>query len=117
MNCVEPVDYDITINGCITESWKPQRGIRQGDPLSSYIFIICMNFLILKFFGMQINNSTPPIPILCFADDCITFCKNNKKSIDFIKNTLSNFAEEAGLSINWNKTKAYFSKKIPLTKN
>lgn len=60
---------------------------------------------------MQINKHTPPIPILCFADDCIIFCKNNEKSVNFIKHTLGTFAEEAGLQINWNKSKAYFSKK------
>lgn len=122
MMCIQSVSYDITINGCITESWNPNRGIRQGDPLSPYIFIICMNYLIFKFVdghnsnlfdGLQINKYTPPIPILCFADDCIIFGKNNPKSITFIKETLNNFAEEAGLHINWNKTKTYFSKNTP----
>lgn len=119
MTCIRSVSFEINVNGKLSQKWIPQRGIRQGDPLSPYLFIICMNFLILKFVkgheekqfdGMQINKHTPPIPILCFADDCIIFCKNNNKSIDFIQNTLNVFAEEAGLHINWSKTKAFFSK-------
>lgn len=67
------------MHGQITESWKPQKRDKTRRPLISvYIFIICMNFLILKFLkgheqkkfdGMQINKHTPPI--LCYADDCI----------------------------------------------
>lgn len=121
MISIESVSFDLHINGHISESWNPKRGIRQGDPLSSYIFIICLNFLILKFVeghkskqsdGLQINKNTPPILILCYVDDCIIFYKTNDKSINFFQNTLQCFAEEAGLNINWNKTKAFFSKNI-----
>lgn len=125
IKCISTVTYGITINGSISECWKPTRGIKQGDPLFPYIFIICMNLLILEFLrghkigefnGMQINKNTPLIPILCFADDCIIFCKNNKKSLDFLRNTIAKFEKEAGLGINWNKTKAYFSKNTPKQK-
>lgn len=122
MTCIESVHFDISINGHISEGWYPHRGIRQGDPLSPYIFIVCINFLILKFInghrlgefdGMQINKNTPSDRYLMFSDDCIIFCRSNNKSIEFIKNTMGKFEEEAGLSINWNKTKAYFSKNTP----
>lgn len=122
MTCIQSVSYSLLINGHISDTWYPQRGIRQGDPLSPYLFIICLNLLILKFIeghnsnlfdGLQINKNTPPIPILCFADDCIIFCKATEKSINFIHDTLKLFAKEAGLKICWNKSKAYFSKNTP----
>lgn len=88
----------------------------------SYLFIMCLNFLILKFIeghhnktfdGFQTNKHTPPIPILCFTDDCIIFCKANNKSIQFITQTFQLFANEPGLNICWNKTKILFSKNTP----
>lgn len=88
----------------------------------SYLFIMCLNFLILKFIeghhnktfdGFQTNKHTPPIPILCFTDDCIIFCKANNKSIQFITQTFQLFANEPGLNICWSKTKILFSKNSP----
>lgn len=57
-----------------------------------------------------------PLPLFLFfvlLTIALLFAKIIRKSIDFIKNTLSNLAKEAGLSINWNKIKAYFSKNTP----
>lgn len=48
MCCIESVSFPININGHLSETWKLQRGIKQGDRVSPYIFILCMNFLILK---------------------------------------------------------------------
>lgn len=122
MICIESASLSLNINGNISNFWRPARGIKQGDPLSPYIFIMCINFLILKFLdghcsgkfdGLKINKHTPPIPILCFADNCIIVCKTNTKCINFVQYTLNLFAIEACLSINWEKTKPFFSKNTP----
>ena len=45
MSCVSSVSTSILFNGGTLDSFKPSRGIRQGDPLSPYIFIMCMDYL------------------------------------------------------------------------
>lgn len=42
MNCVKSISYSILLNGKIGNSFNSSRGIRQGDLLSPYLFIMCL---------------------------------------------------------------------------
>ncbi|KAI5343240.1 hypothetical protein L3X38_011116 [Prunus dulcis] len=45
MHCVSTVKYQICINGKLTNSFTPMNGIRQGGPLSPYLFVLCVEKL------------------------------------------------------------------------
>jgi len=84
MKCITSVSYSLLVNDEPADLIKPTREIRQGDPLSPYIFIFYMealsNFLIkelikLKFgIGLKLCAGSEHIPCLLFADDCLLFC-------------------------------------------
>ena len=86
MTCVNTVSYSILINGQPHGHIIPTRDLRQGDPLSPYLFILCaegLSNLISKaemngrVLGLPITRGGTKIGHLFFADDSLLFCKAN----------------------------------------
>uniref|UniRef100_A0A0V0HYM8 Putative ovule protein n=1 Tax=Solanum chacoense TaxID=4108 RepID=A0A0V0HYM8_SOLCH len=119
MSCVSTSSISILVNGRPTNYFLPTRGIRQGDPLSPYIFIICMeslsrliNYAIEEHQPVKIGRICTPISHLLFADDIILLAKadaENATTIIHIFNTLSN---QSGQNINFNKSSIIFSANV-----
>ena len=91
MKCVRSVTYSIKINGSPRGHIIPSRGIRQGDPLSPYLFLLCAEGLstLIKA-SMARGNMTevsvchrgPILSHLFFADDSLIFYKASLEECD-----------------------------------
>ena len=94
--------------GHLSESFSIGRGCRQGDPLSPYIFIICVEFLAIKIRqntkikGIKINNKE--FKISQYADDTSIFLDGSSDALNCTLIELDKFADISGLKINFDKT-------------
>jgi hypothetical protein len=87
--CIETVSYNILINGNPSKTFQAKRGLRQEDPISPYLFLLCANILscallkqenIKNLKDIKIGRSAHPLAHLLFADDSFLFFKNDKKN-------------------------------------
>ncbi|CAA7024597.1 unnamed protein product [Microthlaspi erraticum] len=118
--CVSTVKYAYLLNDGAHGAVTPQRGIRQGDPLSPYIFILCgevLSGLCRKaqregsLPGIKVARGSPPINHLLFADDTMFFCKSNQKNCETLNRILKTYEEASGQMINLRKSSITFAKK------
>ena len=116
IKCVTSVSYRIKINGEYTESFRPQRGLRQGDPLSPYLFILCaegLSGLIKKaeekdnIRGIRICRGAPAVSHLFFADDTLMLIKASASHAECLQQILSLYQDVSGQMVNKEKNIHY----------
>lgn len=105
MNCVTTVEYRIRVNGVLTEEFIPEQGLRQGDPLSPYLFLLCAEgFSALlkraeeegRIHGIRICRGAPSVSHLLFTDDSLILCKANEQEVENLKEILRIYEECSG---------------------
>ncbi|GAU27562.1 hypothetical protein TSUD_29940 [Trifolium subterraneum] len=105
-------------NGSKTEAFTLVRGIRQGDPLSPYLFVLCMECLGVMIESRMNNSRWKPLQMvkngtnlshLFFADDVLLFAKATTNQAQVIKGVLENFCVTSGMKISHAKSRFYTS--------
>ena len=98
MSCIKLVSYFVLLNGVSGSTINPSRGLRQGDPLSPYLFLVCamgLQGLLHKaeadgsLRGLSICRNGPRVSHLLFADDSVLFCQAKESECQVILDILS----------------------------
>ncbi|GJV53521.1 RNA-directed DNA polymerase, eukaryota, reverse transcriptase zinc-binding domain protein [Tanacetum coccineum] len=117
MQCITSSKFSICLNGGIHGYFRGGRGLRQGDPISPYLFTLVMevfNLIMIKNiaenkdFGYHFGCKELKLSHICFADDFLVLCKGNKESLQVIKQSLEEFAKVYGLDANLRKSVIFF---------
>lgn len=101
ISCISSVSFEVLVNGGKTESFKLGRGLRQGDPLSPYLFILGQEILsrLLEsalrsknLQGIKTSMSGPTITHVMYADDIVLFSKASRKDVETISGILEKYS-------------------------
>jgi hypothetical protein len=123
MECVSSVSSSILINGGKPKIIFPTRGLRQGDPLSPYLFILCQEVLsriidrehmIGNIKGVKMNMGGPDFTHVMFADDLMLFSKASSNEVLSLNSCLEKYCRWFGQLINKSKSGIIFSKLVHL---
>ncbi|CAN1810998.1 Putative ribonuclease H protein At1g65750 [Linum perenne] len=117
--CVTSARYSVLVNSKKVGPVLPERGLRQGCPLSPFLFILCaegLSFLLRRaisdgaLHGVQVCQRAPRISHLFFADDSFFFCRAQIDEVRTLKNIFNTYAAASGQIINYEKSGIYDSK-------
>ncbi|XP_062104157.1 uncharacterized protein LOC133815319 [Humulus lupulus] len=121
MACISSVDYAFNLNGEILGKIIPGRGLRQGDPLSPFLFLICaegLSTLVQRdcvngsLSGLSCGRTGPQISHLLFADDSLFFFKASVYACHHFKQLLDWYGKASGQLVNFSKSAMCFSSRI-----
>lgn len=110
------VTYNIVQGTNEMETIVPTRGIRQGDPLSPYLFIICaevLSSLIRNYeskhwlHGIKICGRAPVISHMLFNDDSYLYCKANTEEAWKVVELLQVYENASGQKVSRDKSSIF----------
>ncbi|KAL9690014.1 hypothetical protein QQ045_010407 [Rhodiola kirilowii] len=118
LSYVSSVRYAVRLNGKVSNFFAPGRGLRQGDPLSPYLFILCTEWLSYNLSKLEMDRSiegirvcsrAPFVSHLMFADDCLLLFKAKDGTAEALSSLLSKYESISGQVINYNKSELVLS--------
>ncbi|GKA70985.1 RNA-directed DNA polymerase, eukaryota, reverse transcriptase zinc-binding domain protein [Tanacetum coccineum] len=117
MVCVKTAGFTINVNNERVGYFKGGRGLRQGDPISPYIFTLVMEVFTLVMqkqikdngkFKFHWGCKELQLSPLCFADDLLVLCYGDLKSVQVVKQAMDIFSSISGLKPNIGKITVFF---------
>jgi hypothetical protein len=100
MACVRSVRYQVRFNSDETDMFSPTRGLRQGDPLSPYLFLLCAEGLssLLMYeeevggiTGVRVCRNAPSVSHLLFDDDSLILMKADTYNATSLQQVLDTY--------------------------
>ena len=122
LKCVSSVRFSVRVNGELLPFFTPSRGLRQGCPMSPFLFLLCAEGLtsLLKFYGgihvdrgIRVSFRAPWASHLLFADDSLIFISATQESANRLNAILLIYATCSGQAVNRAKSAIYFSPNTP----
>jgi Reverse transcriptase (RNA-dependent DNA polymerase) len=120
LSCVTGSRFSIKLNGVAGDGFiMPGRGLRQGCPLSPYLFILSMEVLSRMLQGAQqmgdlkgivLATGAPALTHSMYADDLVLFGQAEEAELNVLKTIMGDFGRISGLKINDQKSVVWFSK-------
>ena len=109
MTCVSSVSYSVINNGVSTKPFKARMGLRQGEPMSPFLFANTMEYFSRVLYKMKGQNikfhpkcKKFGVMELLFADDLLVFTTPDAKSLKSLRNVIDEFARVSSLHVNNN---------------
>jgi hypothetical protein len=114
--------FYVKVDGGLLEAFHPTRGIRQGDPISPFLFLFCgegLTTLLHKYNigfvdrGVRVCNRSPWISHLLFVDDSLIFINASCASARRLSDILEMYDEALGQRVNKEKSAIFFTPCTP----
>ena len=115
--CIRSVTYKFKVNSTYTDVVVPGRGLRQGDPISPYLFLLCAEGLsallhqaefVGRIRGIKVAPTAPTVTHLFFADDSLMFFEASREGATEISRILQVYEAGSGQMVNRDKSTIMF---------
>lgn len=119
--CISTASMSINWNGSNTDQFSSTRGLRQGDPISPYLFVLSLERLGHKIQqavhegsckALPFGRQGPKISHLFFANDLVLVAEASMDQVGVIRDILDEFCAASGQKVNLGKSQVFFSDNV-----